>query len=88
MQTFHPATSTFWTVRGSRNPNVLRQDGEPVVAPNLAGCVPGQGCGTVTASFVAVARGLARVVAKRTTCGEALRCTGSAGSYRVTVVVV
>jgi hypothetical protein len=79
--------STYWTIQGSSNPAVLRQSGQPVVSPILSGCVPGQGCGTVRASFDAVAPGAADVTASRTSCGEALACTGGAGSYRVTVLV-
>jgi hypothetical protein len=45
------------------------------------------GCGTVTAVFRAVAPGSATITASRTTCGEALLCTGSAGAYEVTIVV-
>ncbi len=79
--------STYWTVQGSSNPAILRQSGQPLVVPTFGGCVPGQGCGIVRASFDAVAPGAADVTASRTSCGEALACTGGAGSYRVTVLV-
>jgi hypothetical protein len=49
--------------------------------------VPGQGCGTVTAVFAAIAPGSARLTASRISCGEALRCTGSDGVYVLTVTV-
>jgi hypothetical protein len=78
--------STYWTFQGSSNPAVLRQVGTPTVKPR-GGCVPGAGCGTVTATFVARHPGTATVTASRTTCGEALRCTGGQGSYTLTVVV-
>jgi hypothetical protein len=81
-------TSTYWTVQGSSNTRVLRQTGHSKVEPRRAGCGPGQGCGTVTTGFEALAPGRAEVTASRTTCGEAMRCTGSAGSYRVRIVVV
>jgi hypothetical protein len=81
-------SSTYWTVEGSSNPRVLHRTGPSKVEPRRAGCVPGQGCGTVTTDFEAMAPGRAEVTASRTTCGEALRCTGSAGSYRLRVVVV
>jgi hypothetical protein len=58
-----------------------------VVAPRRSGCVVGGGCGTVTAPFVATRPGQVAVTARRTSCGEALRCTGSAGAFLVTVVV-
>jgi hypothetical protein len=80
-------TSTYWRVDGSSDPNVLRPAGQPAVSPQVTGCVPGAGCGTVTALFDAVAPGRADVSAKRTSCGEALSCTGNLGFYRVTVMV-
>lgn len=79
--------STYWQFDGSSAPNVLRETGQPAVSPQVAGCVGGQGCGTVSATFDAVAAGTAQVTAKRTSCGEALSCTGNLGSYRVTVLV-
>jgi hypothetical protein len=78
--------STYWTFHGSSNPAVLREAGTPKVKPR-GGCVPGAGCGTVTARFVARRAGTATVTASRTTCGEALQCTGGQGTYRLTVVV-
>ena len=79
--------STYWAFAPSSDPAVLRGDGTPVVDPQASGCVPGAGCGTVTATFTAVAGGSATVTATRTTCGEAMRCTGANGRYTVTVVV-
>lgn len=81
--------STYWQVDGSSDPNVLRLTaGTSVsISPQIKGCVPGEGCGTVTALFDAVAPGRADVSARRTSCGEAMSCTGNLGFYRVTVVV-
>jgi hypothetical protein len=79
--------STYWQLDGSSAPNVLRETGQPAVSPQVTGCVGGQGCGTVSATFDAVAAGTAQVTARRTSCGEALSCSGSLGSYRVTVLV-
>jgi hypothetical protein len=78
--------STYWEFKRVSAPVVLHLVAAPVVAPK-AGCVPGQGCGTVTALYVARAAGTASVKAERTSCGEAMGCTGDAGSYTVTVVV-
>jgi hypothetical protein len=80
--------STYWSVAGSSDQAVLRPAGAPTVSPQVGGCVPGGGCGTVSAQFDAVAAGRADVTAKRSSCGEALACTGGQGAYRVTVVVV
>jgi hypothetical protein len=79
--------STYWTFPGVSDPAVLRPVGAPVTAPQLRGCVPGGGCGTVTASYDAIAPGTAVVSATRTTCGEAMLCTGNAGSFPVTIAV-
>ena len=78
-------SSTYWMVHGSSNPQVLRAEGPAVVSPQ-PGCVPGAGCGTVDVVFDVVGRGSADVTASRNSCGEAMGCTGSTGSYRVTVV--
>src|SRR5215472_6430503 len=49
--------STYWTFRGSSDPGVLRQLGQPVVSPGS--CPPGVGCGLVSATFEAVRPGRA-----------------------------
>ena len=77
--------STYWTFGGSSNSAVLQQVGQPVASPGS--CPPGVGCGQVTATFTAVGAGRADVTASRSSCGEALSCTGSSGSFRVSVVV-
>jgi hypothetical protein len=81
--------STYWQFATPAAPaTVLAPVGSVVKSPAPIGsCVPGAGCGTVAATYQAVGTGQATISASRTTCGEALRCTGSAGSYQVTVVV-
>jgi hypothetical protein len=79
--------STYWNFAGSSNAAVMAPHGSPTISPSPSGCVPGQGCGTVVAAFVAIAPGTAQITASRISCGEALRCTGSAGIYRLTVTV-
>src|SRR5207302_4854531 len=80
--------STYWQFDPASDPTVLRSTGDPTSSPDPPGsCVPGGGCGTVTATFQALRAGRAVVTAHRTSCGEALRCTGRQGSYTVTVVV-
>ncbi len=44
--------STYWEFKAVSAPGGLRLVGEPLVA-RRPGCVPGQGCGTVTATYVA-----------------------------------
>jgi len=53
----------------------------------MQGCVPGGGCGTVTARYSAISGGTAQVAAHRDSCGEAMRCQGTNGDWRITVVV-
>jgi hypothetical protein len=48
--------------------------------------VPGSGCGTVTVTFNVGHVGTSTLRAHRSSCGEALRCTGSAGDWSVTVI--
>ena len=78
--------STYWKVVGSSDPAVVQPSGGSQVQPS-PGCVPGQGCGTVTTTFVAAADGSAMLTASRTTCGEALRCTEAQARFSVTVAV-
>jgi hypothetical protein len=80
--------STYWTFDQSSDPLVLRELGEQVVTPDPMGsCLPGMGCGVTTAWYKALSAGSATVSASRVSCGEALRCVGNQGAYRVTVVV-
>jgi len=80
--------STYWQVVPLAPGAALRATGPASVAASRStGCPPGQGCGTVTASFQAVASGRVVITASRSSCGEALRCTGAAGSYRLSVVI-
>ncbi len=80
-------SSTYWRIHGSSDSAVLSQLSGPTTLPQQSGCVPGQGCGTVTASYRAVAAGQAQVTASRGTCGEALGCTGANSQFVVYVVV-
>jgi hypothetical protein len=80
--------STYWNIHESSDLNVLRLAGPMAISPRPNGCVPGAGCGLAIASFDAVGSGSADVTASRDSCGEAMRCVGSAGSYRVSVVVI
>jgi hypothetical protein len=81
--------STYWQVQGSSSAGILSlASGPDTSAPPMGTCVPGAGCGTVTAAFHAIAAGRASITASRTTCGEAMLCSGTAGAYAVTIVVV
>ncbi len=79
--------STYWTVAPLPDGSVLRAAGAPVVAPAIGHCVAGQGCGTVTSTWIAVAPGSVTVTAGRTVCGEALACGPQQRSFRVVVTV-
>lgn len=81
--------NTYWRVQPATG-TALQAHGSPTTsaAPPGKGCVPGAGCGAVRADWRAVRVGTATVRASRTTCGEALQCTGSQGRYAVVVRVV
>jgi hypothetical protein len=80
--------STYWTFDASSDPLVLKELGDQVVTPDPMGsCLPGMGCGITTAWYKALSEGSATVSASRVSCGEALRCVGNQGVYRVTVLV-
>ena len=79
--------STYWAIQPSSNPAVVEAQGSPTVAPQMQGCVAGQGCGTVTQPYRAVGTGQAQLSAHRDSCGEAMRCTPAQSDWRVTVTV-
>lgn len=79
--------STYWTFQNSSSAAVLRVETQPHVNPQPSGCVPGAGCGTATVTYRAVAHGQTSVTASRTSCGEAMGCTGAEGNYSLRVVV-
>jgi hypothetical protein len=80
--------STYWNIHESSDPSILRLAGPMAISRRPSGCVPGAGCGLAIASFDAVGTGSADVTASRSSCGEAMRCVGNAGSYRLSVVVI
>ena len=78
--------STYWMVQPPAAPSILAVAAAPTASPS-PGCVPGSGCGTVTAEFVADGAGTTTVVATRASCGEARLCIGSEGHFGITVTV-
>jgi hypothetical protein len=78
--------STYWHVDTPASDAVLKLVGHAVHAA-LHSCPPGVGCGTVTATFRVLHAGDGEVLAGRTTCGEALRCAGGDGHFRLTLDV-
>jgi hypothetical protein len=83
-------SSSYWNVSGSSASRVLRQDGPVVLLARPKDCpaIPGLGCTPIRVVFSALARGKAVIRARRTSCGEALRCVGKrATRFTLTVVV-
>ncbi len=87
--------SMYWNLGTVKSTASLKEKGDVVQKPIMpgagapAGCgVPGSGCGVQTWKFSAVKIGITHLVASRTSCGEAMRCTGTNGSFKVTVKVV
>jgi hypothetical protein len=84
-------SNTYWRFAAPSGPAV-RMLGEPTTSSSAPfnpekSCVPGAGCGTVTANFQSAAPGTAVVSATRSSCGEAMACGGGEGTYTVTVIV-
>jgi hypothetical protein len=81
-------SSSYWHVTGSSAPKVLQEDGPPVLLSKPSSCpdLPGLGCTPVQADFTARTDGNAVITARRSACGEALRC--KPGQTRFTVIVV
>ena len=80
--------STYWTFAATPAGGVLGPAGAPQVSASpVHACVPGQGCGSVTAGFTALRVGVASIVATRTVCGEAALCPPGQRTYRVAIVV-
>jgi hypothetical protein len=80
--------NTYWQISDLSASDVLTLTEGPITTPVLTNCVPGSGCGTVSATYAALAPGEVSIEATRTTCGEALKCTSDQSSYVVTVKVV
>ena len=80
-------SNTHWQFQDSSDRSVLRLDGVPQLSPQTSGCAAYVGCGTATATYIGVAAGRAIVTATRTSCGEAMGCTGSNARYSLNVVV-
>jgi hypothetical protein len=78
--------STYWTIKQSTNTTVIRLKGEPTLTPDPS-CIPGGGCGTAAAAFLALTPGRAEINATRTTCGEAMSCGPTPDTYTLQVVV-
>lgn len=86
--------SMYWSLSKEPATSGITEVGSVIAKPILpgpnapAGCkLPGIGCGTQTWNFVAKKAGTYQIAATRTSCGEALQCTGSQGSYAVTIRV-
>jgi hypothetical protein len=86
--------SMYWQLNVPPRSASLISKGAPILKPIFpshnapAGCrVAGSGCGTQMWVFAATKVGLTHLVAKRTTCGEAMRCSAANGRFTVTVKV-
>ncbi|HEU5003709.1 MAG TPA: hypothetical protein VFW71_13165 [Actinomycetota bacterium] len=80
--------STYWGFNPPSNPAVLEPT--PHIGPLpmvMCPMIPGSGCGFAAQDYLAQAPGTSVISASRVSCGEALRCTGTAGDFSVTVVV-
>lgn len=80
--------STYWQIN-TPDPRAagLVAAGPQRTRPAQCGHIPGTGCGTATRGFRADRRGVATLSAHRDSCGEALRCTGTQGDWKITVSI-
>ena len=86
--------SMFWTLNAPAAGSAIKVMGDPVSSPIMPGpdapanCrLPGMGCGTLDWTIKAVRVGTVSLIATRTSCGEALQCTGTNGRFSVRVRV-
>jgi hypothetical protein len=87
--------SMYWHLTMPPKGASLTSKGAPILKPIFPGptapmgCrIAGSGCGTQTWKFAATKVGLTHLTASRTTCGEAMKCTGANGRFEVTVKVL
>ncbi len=78
-------SSTYWEIQPPAGAVLKPILPEPIVTGVLSH-PPGMGTGTVEMKYQVVQDGTATISASRTTCGEALRCTGTQGEFKVTIV--
>ncbi len=89
--TFHLVLhSTYWSLGSIAASAPIKSLGDPKPATPTTGPAnpPGMGTGTLDWTLKAVRRGTYALTASRTSCGEALRCTGNQGSYLVRIRVL
>ncbi len=76
--------STYWTIQRPDAAILKPLMPEPKVTPDFRG-VPGSGSGTVEMRYQVIGAGTAQLSATRTSCGEAMLCTGENGKFRVSI---
>lgn len=76
--------STYWQIQPTKSPVLKPLMDEPLVTGQLSN-PPGMGKGTVEMKYQVVAAGTAVITASRTTCGEAMKCVGKDGAFKVTI---
>jgi hypothetical protein len=79
--------STYWTIT-NRTPDLAKLSSSTIAAG--AGCpkIPGTGCGVVSTTFRAQRVAVVQLSAHRTSCGEALLCTGTRGRWTATIRII
>ncbi|WP_055586504.1 hypothetical protein [Peterkaempfera griseoplana] len=78
--------STYWSTPASSDPRVLAPGPGGGSSP-AATCRPGAGCGVSLARFTTGLPGTVHITARRSSCGEAMRCSPGQDRYDVTVAV-
>jgi hypothetical protein len=78
---------TSWT-QSSSNPSVVVVTGKAKTRPASSGCVPDQGCGSVTVFYRALKTGTAQILGARGSCqGAGSTCKTGEGAFKLNIVV-
>jgi hypothetical protein len=79
---------TSWT-QSSSNPAVVAPALKATILPATSGCVPNQGCGSVTVFYRVLKDGNAAILGARSNCqGAAATCKTGPGGFRLMIVAM
>jgi uncharacterized protein YceK len=77
--------STYWSFRPPTG-NILQPVGPPSIGKGLnCPSIPGSGCGSVSMTYNVGKVGSGGIAAHRDSCGEAVRCVGTAADWAVRI---
>ena len=80
--------STYWTIAVPTSPALTKVSSSTIAGGPGCSKIPGMGCGVVSMTFHALRVATVQLSAHRTSCGEALRCTGTNGHWTAKIRLV